>query len=268
MTAAAAAMSALCVWRLYHLCIVHVKPNCVAVVYSTRRRRMWHTSIDAEMTSARRDGSRRSRRALPDNREEKDELGDTGSYESSTCEDTTLDGRQPVVNANSSSCARVLVGRGGWLGRLWRASMCAVMGNSAGTVVKPPSSLFRVFVLPRAVFTRSGSVVSCAVAQVEVADGWVSMWLTVRYRIPFAQLERYLAANGPHAPHEAMAECVAEVVRTHAAHVSVGNLISHSRRQAVFMPDFTSHLYTRLMSETVVCILEVRVENVELADTS
>lgn len=40
------ALSALCVWKLYKKCALRVRPQCVAVVYDTRRRRVLCTSLD------------------------------------------------------------------------------------------------------------------------------------------------------------------------------------------------------------------------------
>lgn len=142
----------------------------------------------------------------------------------------------------------------------------ALMYCSRTRLLVPPSSFFGVFTLPRGVFELPGESVNCAVEEVAVCDGVVNLMVTVFYTIPFAQLERYLAAVGAEPPNEVIAKAVAHVARVRCAEQSAGILLTKARREGVFMGPFKDHLAAKLMSEAAVMVSDVTVESVNLLD--
>lgn len=138
--------------------------------------------------------------------------------------------------------------------------------SNTSLLVVPPSSFFGTFTLPKSVLKVPGETVNCAVEDVHVADGAVDMIVAISYTIPFEKLERYLSAVGPQPPNEVIGLAVADVARVRCAEVSVGILISKSRRENIFMEPFREHLASKLMSEAAVNVVAVDIENVELIE--
>ncbi|KEG10160.1 hypothetical protein DQ04_04101030 [Trypanosoma grayi] len=140
--------------------------------------------------------------------------------------------------------------------------------RSKSLVVVPPSSFFSTFTLPRTVLDEQGDgeAVDCTVEGIHVTDGEMRMVLTLRYCIPFDQLERYLAAVGPAPPNERIAVAAAAVAKARGAELSVGLILNRSRRDAVFLAPFREHLSSKLMSEAAVKLIDATVESVEIAE--
>lgn len=206
---AVVAAGALCLWKLHRSCSVKVHPNCVAVVYDTRRRSILRTTADNDF----------HREGLP-----------------------RTDHFSPLLYISS------------------------VFLRRSSTLFVPPSSFFGCFTLPRSVFEPPGEAVDCTVEHLQLPDGAVDLYLTIRYILPFSQLERYLSAVGPQPPNERITVAAANVLRAHSADLSVGLLLSRSRREAMFMEGYRDHLATKLLSEVAVKLVDVVIENAELIE--
>ncbi|EKG05366.1 hypothetical protein TCSYLVIO_003558 [Trypanosoma cruzi] len=153
----------------------------------------------------------------------------------------------------------------------FRPLMCMIryfLYSSKSLVVLPPTSFFGAFTLPRAVLEECGEgrAVDCTVEAIQVTDGYVRMVLTIRYCIPFQQLERYLAAVGPMPPNERIAMAAAAAAKTRAAELSVGLIINKSRREDSFLVSFREHLASKLISEACVKLIDATVESAEICD--
>ncbi|CCW64226.1 unnamed protein product [Phytomonas sp. EM1] len=140
------------------------------------------------------------------------------------------------------------------------------MLSNHSLIMVPPSSFYGTFTLPKSVLSPPGEAVECSIKNIQASDGAVDMVLTIRYVIPFDQLERYLAAVGPQPPNEAIAMAAAHVARVRCVDFSIGILISLSRREAVFIQVYREHLATKLMSEIAVRLTDLKIENVELLE--
>ncbi|RNF11508.1 uncharacterized protein Tco025E_06653 [Trypanosoma conorhini] len=155
----------------------------------------------------------------------------------------------------------------------FRPLMCVVghfLYSSKSLVVVPPSTFFSAFTLPRAVVEENGEgkAVDCTVEAIQVTDGYVRMVLTVRYCIPFEQLERYLAAVGPTPPNERIAVATAAAAKARASELSVGLIINKAMREESFLVPFRDHLASKLMSEACVKLLDVTIEGAEICERS
>lgn len=141
--------------------------------------------------------------------------------------------------------------------------------STGDTVVSPPSPFFGTFTLPKSVFRPDEcEALNFTLENVPTMDGVALIIFTIRYTIPFDQLDRYLAAVGPRPPNEVIGVAAAAVARMHCGEVSIGILLNKARRDSVFMKGFTEHLRTKLMSESAVQLQRVTVENVELQDSN
>ncbi|CCW71278.1 unnamed protein product [Phytomonas sp. Hart1] len=138
------------------------------------------------------------------------------------------------------------------------------MSINHSMIMIPPSSFYGAFTLPRSVLEPPGEAVECSIKDIKASDGAVEMVLTIRYVIPFDQLERYLAAVGPQPPNQAIAIAAAHVARIRCADISIGILISLTRREGVFTMVYRNHLAMKLMSELAVRLIDMKIENVEL----
>nr|CCC92714.1 unnamed protein product [Trypanosoma congolense IL3000] len=211
LSVAAATLGFACVVKLYNRCVVHIAPNCVTVVYETRRKSILASSLE---------------------REAGNELPHVSPL-------------RPIMYLVS-----------------------LLLYSSKTLILRPPTSLFSTFTLPRKVIDESngGETMTCAVEDVYVTDGTIRMVMTVRYCIPVDQLERYLAAVGPTPPTEHIGFAVADVARARGAELSVGLIINKSKRDAVFLEGFCTHLSSKLMSELCVKLLDVTVDTAEVVD--
>eukprot|EP00796_Vickermania_ingenoplastis_P010768 gene10768-7496_t len=134
---------------------------------------------------------------------------------------------------------------------------------SSSHLIVPPSSWFGTFTVPTSVLDPPGESVTLHMTGVQTTDGAVNMVMTVRYTIPFGELERYLAAVGPKEPTAVIASAAATVLRLTSAEVSVGILLSRSRRDGAFMASFRRHLATKLSSDAAIQLHDISIERVE-----
>ncbi|KAH9577866.1 hypothetical protein LSM04_008519 [Trypanosoma melophagium] len=209
---AAAALGAVCVWRLYRRCVVRVDEGCVTVVYETRRNSILATSFDQDRTACG------------------DELPKISHF-------------RPAMYIIAS-----------------------LLYTSRGVVVVPPTSFFATFTLPATLLREGGDgeAVACRIDALRATDGALNIAITVRYRIPVEQLERYLAAVGPVPPNERIAVALADAARARGAELSVGLILNEERRESVFLQPLREQMASRLMSETGVKMMGVTVDWVEI----
>lgn len=149
-------------------------------------------------------------------------------------------------------------------GRLRRWSGALRLQSNSFIFCPLPRTFFSLFVLPRQVFTPPGVTVKCHLHGIEAIDGVVSMEVEVGYVVPFEEIDRYLAAVGPQPPTEMIALIAAQVFRVNSASVSVGILLSRSRRDSKLMYSFRQHLETKLRSEAAIQMCSLSVVKVEL----
>ncbi|ORC91244.1 uncharacterized protein TM35_000062490 [Trypanosoma theileri] len=145
--------------------------------------------------------------------------------------------------------------------------IASLLYTSRSVVVVPPTSFFNTFTLPASLLREEGDgeAVACRIDALRAADGALTLAITVRYRIPVEQLERYLAAVGPVPPNERIAVALADAARARGAELSVGLILNEERREAVFLQPLQEQLASRLMSEAGVKLLGVTVDWVEIA---
>lgn len=220
MTVLLAVSTGVCVWKGFKACQQKVAPDCAAIVFQYRRRKVLYTTED-------------NMRLFPDPNNQRNKHNNAAK----------------TNNANNTSMFR----------RLSRALHLQTPSH----IFVPPLTSFGVFTVPAAVFDIPGEAVPCLMNGVRTTDGSVRISLRVFYCIPFEDLDRYLAAVGPKAPNEIIAIAAAQVLRAKSAGVSVGILLSRSRRDGLFMTSFRDTLSTKLMSEAAIELCDIIVDKVE-----
>lgn len=128
----------------------------------------------------------------------------------------------------------------------------------------PRTSFITTFTMPKTALEPPGEMARLTVKHVHTSDGMVDIVLDVQYVIPFGGLERYLAAVGPYPPTELIAAIAAQVMKVTCAEVSMGILLSRTRRDGVFMMSFRERFQTKLLSMAAVELHDVTVNSVTM----
>ena len=209
--------------RLYRAMHVRLPAGSIAVVYNARRRSIFSTPYDQCGTA---------REAIAFCRSEKGKAAVGGL--------ATIAGLRLVLGAALFPCTKAYLTR-------------------------PPLPWYKVFSIPRGVISKGEGVqLVCRVTDVPTnSPARVDVEVGVRFYIDLnADLERYLSLCGPVGPSDHVGAAVGYCLRSHAASVDAGVLLSSRRRDMYFMDSFGNHVVSKLLADCAIRATSVTIQSV------